>query len=121
MRQPTLFLGSALTVIATIILAAVMLPSHGHSEVLKLVNGDRYHGRVVRVDETRVILESEVQGKLELPRSKVTHLKILEGFLQKTEPRQTAPTQSKEKAESQAKAKDPDQAQDDATDGSKAP
>lgn len=61
----------ALTTTRLLLFTAFMFPAYGHSEAIKLINGDQYHGRVIRVDETQVVFESEIQGRLKLPRSKV--------------------------------------------------
>ncbi|MCI0540630.1 MAG: hypothetical protein L0Z50_35975 [Verrucomicrobiales bacterium] len=42
------------------------------ADQLELVNGDRYIGKVIAVTETNVTLRSEINGLMQLPRSKVT-------------------------------------------------
>ena len=78
MKHRILFHGTALTISSLIFLAVVIAPGRGHGEILKLINGDQYHGRVARVDETRVVFESEIQGRLELSRSKVAVIVLQE-------------------------------------------
>src|SRR5262245_54901509 len=43
-----------------------------HADQLELANGDRYIGKVIAVTETNVTLRSEINGLMQLPRSKVT-------------------------------------------------
>src|SRR5262245_42850790 len=42
------------------------------ADQLELANGDRYVGEVIAVTKTNVMLRSEVNGLMQLPRSKVT-------------------------------------------------
>ncbi|MGH7994354.1 MAG: hypothetical protein ACREDQ_12610 [Limisphaerales bacterium] len=44
------------------------------ADVLEMQNGDRYSGKVVSVSPDRVVLNSEVLGKITVPRNKVVSL-----------------------------------------------
>ena len=46
------------------------------ADVLEMQNGDRYSGKVITVTADTVVLNSEILGKINVPRSKVTTLTI---------------------------------------------
>jgi hypothetical protein len=48
------------------------------AEIVEMTNGDRYAGTVVSVTSSNVILQSEVQGRIVLPRAKVSRLLMRE-------------------------------------------
>lgn len=60
---------------AALALAAV-LPLK--ADVLELVNGDHYRGKVVGVDSNYVVFISEIQGQVHLPRNKVAQITFVE-------------------------------------------
>jgi hypothetical protein len=62
---------------ATTALAAVLLFSAGlRADSVQLVNGDVLNGRVVALDEQQLRLESDVHGKLSIPRAKVVAITL---------------------------------------------
>lgn len=48
------------------------------ADVIELTNGDRYQGKVVSMSATTVELQSEIQGKVILPREKVARITLRE-------------------------------------------
>lgn len=48
------------------------------ADIVEMTNGDRYAGNVVSVTSSNVILQSEVQGRIVLPRAKVARLLMRE-------------------------------------------
>lgn len=46
------------------------------ADQVEMQNGDRYNGKVLTVSTDTVVLESEVLGKISLPRKKVAHLTL---------------------------------------------
>jgi hypothetical protein len=58
--------------VALLLLAiALAAPGLGWADYVQLVNGDMLHGRVLGLDEKQLRLESDVHGKLSIPRDKV--------------------------------------------------
>lgn len=55
-----------------LLLAATLLPAR--ADVLELVNGDRYRGTVVSVNQSNVEFQSEMQGRITLSRDKVARM-----------------------------------------------
>jgi hypothetical protein len=53
-------------------LVLVSFPFASKADQLELANGDRYVGKVIAVTETNITLRSEINGLMQLPRSKVT-------------------------------------------------
>src|ERR1043166_8332516 len=52
--------------------AANLFLSRG--DLVECINGDRYNGKVVSVDESSVKVQSEITGVLTLPRAKVSSI-----------------------------------------------
>src|SRR5436305_11540664 len=50
-----------------------------HADQLQMQNGDRYEGKVLSVTAESVILQSDVLGKVTLPRNKVSQLSFGSG------------------------------------------
>jgi hypothetical protein len=67
MRLKLRFIGSGM------ILMLLAVPDL-RADVLEMQNGDRYSGKVVSVSPDRVVLNSEVLGKITVPRNKVASL-----------------------------------------------
>lgn len=60
---------------AVLILAGlVFLVPFIKSDVIECDNGDRYHGRVVSMDEKQVTLTNEIAGTLKIPRQRIVSL-----------------------------------------------
>lgn len=62
------------TAIRTLLAAFLLVSSQAvviNAELVQLVNGDQLHGRVVSMNESHVQFESEITGRMELPRDKV--------------------------------------------------
>jgi hypothetical protein len=57
-------------------LAFLILPPLSHADQLQMGNGDVYFGKVVSMSDTNVILQSEVLGKITLPRDKVSSISL---------------------------------------------
>ena len=53
---------------------ALAIGASARADVLELVNGDRYQGTVIAMDRTNVEFQSEVQGRVKLPRDKVARV-----------------------------------------------
>jgi hypothetical protein len=48
------------------------------ADILELVNGDHYRGKVVGMDSNYVVFNSEIQGQVHLPRNKVAQITFVE-------------------------------------------
>jgi len=48
------------------------------ADILELVNGDHYRGKVVGMDSNYVVFNSEIQGTVHLPRNKVAQITFVE-------------------------------------------
>ena len=48
------------------------------ADVIELTNGDHYRGKVVGMDSNYVVFNSEIQGKVHLPRNKVAQITFVE-------------------------------------------
>ena len=57
---------------------AVSLALSARADVLELVNGDRYQGTLIGMDRTNVVFDSEIQGRVKLPRDKVARVTLHE-------------------------------------------
>lgn len=55
--------------VAAVLCAAVALGAR--ADMLELINGDHYRGTVVSMDAANVVFQSEIQGRVVLPRGKV--------------------------------------------------
>ena len=44
------------------------------SDVIECDNGDRYHGKVLSMDEKKVVLKNEITGTLNIPRARIVSL-----------------------------------------------
>jgi hypothetical protein len=75
---------------ATLALIVVTLPLR--ADQLQMQNGDRYTGKVVSVTEDSVVLQSDVLGKVTLPRNKIQTLNF--GDAKAADPTLTASTTS---------------------------
>lgn len=62
--------------IAMALVAAAMLPAK--ADVIELINGDHYRGKVVVMDSNYVVFNSEIQGQVHLPRIKVAQITFVE-------------------------------------------
>jgi len=69
MRTKLLFVSSGFFFI---FVAAPLL----HADQVEMQNGDRYFGKVLSVSADTVVLESEVLGKINVPRKKIASLAI---------------------------------------------
>ena len=56
------------------IILGILAPFHLRADQLEMQNGDRYVGKVLSVTADTVVLQNEVLGKINVPRSKVTSL-----------------------------------------------
>jgi hypothetical protein len=61
---------------AICLLLAVTVVSSAKADSLELANGDRYQGKVVSVTQSNVEFQSEVLGRITLPRDKVAHINL---------------------------------------------
>ena len=41
------------------------------ADVVECDNGDRYHGKVLSMDEKKVVLKNEITGTLNIPRARI--------------------------------------------------
>ncbi len=57
-----------------------------HADQLQMQNGDRYTGKVLSVTEDSVVVQSDVLGKVTLPRNKITSLTFGETKITNTAP-----------------------------------
>lgn len=57
-------------------LATFTMVSGLRADVLEMQNGDRYSGKVLSVSATTVVLNSEILGKINVPRAKVANLRF---------------------------------------------
>src|ERR1700722_4440826 len=57
-------------------LAAVLmaLSTPARAEILQLVNGDQYRGMVIGMNASNVVFQSEIQGRVILPRAKIAQI-----------------------------------------------
>ena len=62
--------------IAASLVTTFAMVSGLRADVLEMQNGDRYSGKVVSVSATTVVLNSEILGKINVPRAKVANLKF---------------------------------------------
>lgn len=62
------------------------LALHSFSDILQMTNGDRYSGQVISVDTNSVQFKSEIQGKVNLPRSKVLWIAFQDRILPDLQP-----------------------------------
>lgn len=65
---------SRIALVALALCAATSLKA----DVIELVNGDRYQGTVVSMSQTSIVLQSEIQGHVTLPREKVARITLHE-------------------------------------------
>ena len=56
--------------------AALGLPALSKADVVELINGDRYQGTVVSMTEGFLEFQSEIQGRVKLPRDKVATITL---------------------------------------------
>lgn len=63
-----------MTIRAVIFLSLSLLASKVRADQVEMQNGDRYIGKVVAMTENAVVLQSEVLGKITLPRVKVANI-----------------------------------------------
>jgi hypothetical protein len=61
------------------------------AEIVKLANGDTIHAKVVSIDDKQVVLESEILGRITLPREKVAAVVFGDAALPADAPAGTAP------------------------------
>ena len=45
-----------------------------HADVVECDNGDRYHGKVLSMDDKKVVLKNEITGTLNIPRARIVSL-----------------------------------------------
>ena len=45
-----------------------------HADVVECDNGDRYHGKVLSMDDKKVVLKNEITGTLNIPRARIVTL-----------------------------------------------
>jgi hypothetical protein len=69
-------------VCALLLLATLPL----RADVLELVNGDRYQGKIVKMTDTEIEFQSDVQGKINLARDKVAHINFQNTSVATTKP-----------------------------------
>ncbi|HIG28238.1 MAG TPA: hypothetical protein EYQ50_10720 [Verrucomicrobiales bacterium] len=62
---------SARTLIRPALILLFGLQLNLQGELIEMINGDRYQGKLVSVNRTTVYLNSDIQGDVKLPRSKV--------------------------------------------------
>ena len=57
-------------------LAALLVVSSvsARAEILQLVNGDQYRGMVIGMNASNVVFQSEIQGRVILPRAKIAQI-----------------------------------------------
>ena len=78
-------------------LALVSFPVASRADQVEVSNGDRYIGKVITVSETNVTLRSEINGLMQLPRSKVTVITFGDKLAAPTTALPPAPVTSKTK------------------------
>ncbi len=64
---------------AVLISLLVVVAQVGRADVVECVNGDRYNGKVLSMDETAVKLQSEIAGTLTIPRVRIVGISFREG------------------------------------------
>lgn len=57
-------------------LGLCVLSLHVWADEVEMLNGDHYVGKVVALNADTLVIQSEVLGKLELPRQKVAHITL---------------------------------------------
>ena len=72
-RTPLRFIRFAIA--ASLALAGV-LPLR--ADIVELINGDHYRGKVIGMDSNYVVFNSEIQGTVHLPRNKVAQITFVE-------------------------------------------
>ena len=55
-----------------VLLVASSVPAR--AEILQLVNGDQYRGTVIFMNTSNIVFQSEIQGRVTLPRNKVAQI-----------------------------------------------
>jgi hypothetical protein len=75
-----------------VVFLAVMftLAPLSRADVIEMYNGDRYNGKILTLNSNSLVLESEILGKITLPRSKVAQINFYAGTT--PDVRSTAPT-----------------------------
>jgi hypothetical protein len=58
------------------LLLTVMVASSARADSLELANGDHYRGTVISVTQSNVEFQSEMLGRITLPRDKVAHINL---------------------------------------------
>ncbi len=66
----SLRLNRAATLAALLVTSAVP----ARAEILQLINGDQYRGTVLGMNASNIVFQSEIQGRVTLPRNKVAHI-----------------------------------------------
>lgn len=61
------------------------------ADVLELVNGDHYQGTVIGMNQSNVVFQSEIQGRVSLPRDKVASIVLHEAAAPKLSVQTNAP------------------------------
>jgi hypothetical protein len=56
---------------AILVLLLVAALQVGHADIIECDNGDRYHGKVLSMDEKTVRLQNDVTGTLTIPRARI--------------------------------------------------
>jgi len=67
------FMKAAIFLVTLIFLHAV-----SRADVVECDNGDRYHGKVLSMDEKKVTLQNEITGTLQIPRARIVTLSFRE-------------------------------------------
>lgn len=57
-------------------LAFAMALSLAHADVIECDNGDRYHGKVLSLDEKVVTLQNDITGTLKIPRNRIVGIQL---------------------------------------------
>ena len=60
-------------------MAALVFPAtFPRADVIECDNGDRYHGKVLSMDDKQVTLQNEITGRLQIPRARIVTLSFRE-------------------------------------------
>jgi hypothetical protein len=52
----------------------VFFSTLGRADIIECDNGDRYHGKVLSMDEQKVVLKNDIAGTLQIPRARIVTL-----------------------------------------------
>lgn len=89
MKSPQLLIGFLR--FATLACIAALLVFSAKADLIELTNGDHYRGTVIGMTQTTLEFQSEIQGRVKLPREKVARITFREPVGQ---PTTMAPSQS---------------------------